>query len=71
MVFTVFMGRRAEQPAVEFAEPLRGAATSLTVFDRLPWWLLAAAVLVIVAYAYPLIHHLGTTRFGAPVIIPF
>jgi cytochrome c oxidase subunit I len=71
MVFTVFMGRRAEQPAIEFAEPLRGPATSLTVFDRLPWWLLAAAVLVLVAYAYPLIHHLGMTRFGSPVIVPF
>lgn len=71
MVFTVSMGRHAEQPAIEYAEPLQGPPASLTVFDRLPWWLVAAAVLVIVAYAYPLIHHLGMTRFGSPVITPF
>ncbi len=71
MVFTVFAGKRREQPDMEFAEPIAGHPTTLTIFDRFRWWLVAAAVLVIVAYAYPLINHLRMERFGSPGFSPF
>lgn len=71
MLGTVLAGRRGEQPAVEFAEPLEPVPERLTIFDRMGIWVVAAILLVLVAYAYPLAQHLRMERFGSPGFAPF
>lgn len=71
MLGTVLAGKRAEQPALEFAEPLEGPPTQAGWFDRLWLWVVVAIVLVVIAYAYPLADHLGMQRFGSPGFKPF
>ena len=71
MLATVLVGRRAEQPALVFAEPLEGQPHEVRVFDRIWIGVVAALVLIVVAYAYPLAHHLGMQTFGAPGIRQF
>jgi cytochrome c oxidase subunit 1 len=66
MLGTVLAGRRAEQPALEFAEPVGEGPTPGSLLDRFTPWVLVALVLVIVAYAYPLYSHLSMERFGSP-----
>lgn len=70
MLGTVFAGPKAEQAPIEFAEPLEGPP-SPTVFDRLGGWVAVAVVMIIIAYAYPLVHHLGLQRFGSTGFSPF
>jgi len=41
------------------------------MFDRLGVLALAAVVLVLVAYGYPIWHHLQMPRFGSPGYSPF
>jgi cytochrome c oxidase subunit 1 len=67
MLFTV-LGKREPQPAVEFAEPLEEPGPRATVLDRFGWWTALAAVLILIAYAYPIVSHLG---MGAPGSPPF
>lgn len=71
MLGTVLAGRRAEQPPIEFAEPLEGQPARKGLLDRLWLWVVVAVVLVVIAYAYPLAHHLGMERFGSPGFKPF
>lgn len=71
MLGTVLAGRRAEQPALEFAAPLEGAPERRGVWDRIGLWVGVAIVLVVIAYAYPLIQHLQLERFGSPGFRPF
>ena len=68
---TWLAGRKSEQPAVEFAEPLEPAPKSLPIFDRLGLWAAVAVVLVLVAYAYPIWHLIRTPHFGSPGYSPF
>jgi cytochrome c oxidase subunit 1 len=70
MLGTVLGGRRVQDRPIEFAEPLEPVSRR-TTFDRLGQWTLAAVVLVIIAYAYPLVHHLQMPRFGSPGFKPF
>jgi cytochrome c oxidase subunit 1 len=67
---TSIAGRRIAAPAFEFAEPLR-PATRPVVWDRFGLWTAIAAVLVIVAYAYPLAQLISHPRYGSPGFRPF
>lgn len=66
MLGTVLAGAKRPQPAIAFAEPLEGAPTKQSVFDRIGLWVVIAIVLVVIAYAYPLANHLGMETFGSP-----
>jgi cytochrome c oxidase subunit 1 len=65
MLGTVLAGKRTAQGEIEFAEPLEGAPTTRLVFDRFKMLIIVAVILVVIAYAFPLIQHLGMERFGA------
>jgi hypothetical protein len=71
MLGTVLAGRPTSDTAVRFAEPLEGAPTRRILFDRLGLWIVAAIVLVLIAYAYPLAGHLRMQTFGSPGFRPF
>ncbi len=71
MLATALAGRRSEDTTIAFAEPLQGAPTRRLVFDRLGLWVVAAVILVAIAYAYPLISHLRMTTYGSPGFRPF
>lgn len=70
MIFTAF-GAKGEQPAMEFAEPLEDPGPRAARFDRLGRFALLAAILVVIAYAYPIWSHLRMARFGSPGYSPF
>jgi cytochrome c oxidase subunit 1 len=63
-------GPRIAPPAFEFAVPLRPETTT-SVWDRLGLWAGAAALLVILAYGYPLLQLLVHPRYGSPGFQPF
>jgi cytochrome c oxidase subunit 1 len=71
MLGTVLAGRRAAQTDLEFAEPLQGAPERRGIWDRFGLWIGVAIVLVVIAYAYPLVQHLQLERFGSPGFKPF
>jgi cytochrome c oxidase subunit 1 len=54
-----------------WAEPLEEEAPSITAWDHLGRWWILAAVLVVIAYAIPLIGIFSMTRFGSPGFKPF
>ncbi|MDH3403022.1 MAG: cbb3-type cytochrome c oxidase subunit I [Acidobacteriota bacterium] len=70
VVVSAWTGRRGEAPAFEFARPLAPVAGP-GIWDRLGLWTLVAAVLVALAYGYPLLHLLAQERFGSPGVSPF
>ena len=63
-------GRKIEAPPFEFAEPLHPEPPP-GVWDRLGMWTVVAAVLVVIAYAYPLYQLISHPRFGSPGFKPF
>ena len=69
-VATSTSGRRVEPPAFEFAVPLRPVGAP-ALWDRFGLWTLVAVVLVVLAYAYPIISLIGRTRYGSPPFQPF
>jgi cytochrome c oxidase subunit 1 len=71
MLGTVTAGRKAQQPALEFAEPLEGEPRKLLVFDKIWAWVVVAVILVALAYAYPLADHLSMETFGSRGFQPF
>ncbi len=72
MLGTLLAGKRMERPpTIEWAEPLGPAPVEATVWDRLGLWFAVAVVLVVLAYAAPLISHLGMERFGSIGFKPF
>ncbi|HEX7285674.1 MAG TPA: cbb3-type cytochrome c oxidase subunit I [Candidatus Angelobacter sp.] len=66
---TWLTGKKAEAPAFEFAIPLQPAVAS--VWDRFGLWTVVAIVIVIAAYAYPILHLLSQHRYGSPPFQPF
>ena len=70
MLFTL-RGAKAPQGELELAEPLEDPGTKGALFDRLGTLTLVAAALIVIAYAYPIWHHLQMTRFGSPGFSPF
>ena len=67
---TWFAGRKIEAPAIEFAQPVKPEPVA-GIWDRLGMWTAIAAVLVIIAYAYPLYQLISHPRFGSPGFKPF
>lgn len=67
---TIVSGRRVPAPAFEFAVPLKPEIVP-SVWDRLGLWTAVAAVLVVVAYAYPLMQLIAHPRYGSPGFQPF
>jgi cytochrome c oxidase subunit 1 len=70
VLITWTTGRRVEPPAFEFAMPLRPVGGP-GLWDRFGMWTVVAVILVILAYAYPLITLIGRTRYGSPPYQPF
>jgi cytochrome c oxidase subunit 1 len=62
---TGLAGKKSDQGDVEFAEPLEEPGDKGRILDRMGIWVAIAVVLVIAAYAWPIIEHLGMERFGA------
>ena len=60
----------AAQPLL-WAEPLEPDDTNSTMWDRLGGWWALAVVLVVIAYAIPLLDIFRMTRFGSPGFKPF
>jgi cytochrome c oxidase subunit 1 len=70
MLGTALAGKKREPEPMLWAEPLDGPPVRKTVFDRFGLWAAVAVVLVVIAYAYPLISHLRMERFGSPGFTP-
>ncbi|HWV58505.1 MAG TPA: b(o/a)3-type cytochrome-c oxidase subunit 1 [Longimicrobiales bacterium] len=71
VVATILNKRREDAPAITFAEPIGGTAHGGSILDRFGFWTVVAAVLVVLAYAYPIFDLLRMERFGAPGWSPF
>jgi cytochrome c oxidase subunit 1 len=70
MLFTLFGPRVAHEP-IQFSEPLEDPGTKVPYLDRLGLLTVAAVVLILVAYGYPIWQHLQMPRFGSPGFSPF
>lgn len=68
---TGLAGKRGDPEPLTFAEPLHDIGPKRGLLDRFGLWAVIAAVLVAVAYAYPLLDHLRMERFGSPGFRPF
>lgn len=71
MLGTLLGGKKAEPTPIEWAEPLGGADTRPSIWDRLGLWFVVAVVLVVIAYAIPLYDIFQMTRYGSPGFKPF
>jgi cytochrome c oxidase subunit 1 len=71
MIGTALAGKRQTPEPVVWAEPLAGPATRRSIFERYGLWTVVAVLLVIIAYAYPLLHHFSMQRFGSPPFRPY
>jgi len=70
MLFTLF-GPRVPAEPIEFSEPLEDPGTKGAFLDRLGLLTALAAVLIVIAYGYPIWQHLQMPRFGSPGFSPF
>jgi cytochrome c oxidase subunit 1 len=71
MLGTWLAGKRREPEPIEWAEPLEPVAAKSTWLDRYGLWTVVAVVIILIAYAVPIWHHLQTIRFGSPGFKPF
>jgi len=68
---TWLAGKKQTPEPIEWAEPLEPIAAKSTWLDRYGLWTVVAVVIILIAYAVPLWHHLQTVRFGSPGFKPF
>jgi len=68
---TWLAGKKQTPEPIEWAEPLEPIAAKSTWLDRYGLWTVVAVVVILIAYAVPLWHHLQTIRFGSPGFKPF
>jgi cytochrome c oxidase subunit 1 len=66
MVLTVTASRRAEQPALAFAEAVSGPDHAPAFLDRWRPWLVFAVLLIIIAYGPTLVRLGATTTLSSP-----
>ena len=66
---TWLSGKKIQAPSFEFAASLRPPVAS--IWDRYGLWTVVAVVIVLAAYAYPIIHLLMQHRYGSPPYQPF
>jgi len=71
VVATITNRRGGDAPAFAFAEPVGGTIRAGTILDRFGFWTIAAVVMIVLAYAYPIFDLLRMERFGAPGLSPF
>ncbi len=71
MFGTLLGGRKREQPGIEFAEPLEEPGDKVRILDRWGLWVAVAVVLIIAAYAVPIVQHLSAETFGSRGFSPF
>jgi cytochrome c oxidase subunit 1 len=71
MFGTGLAGTKRPQRQIEFAEPLQPPGRKGLILDNMKLWTALAIVLVIAAYAIPIIQHLSMERFGARGLSPF
>jgi cytochrome c oxidase subunit 1 len=71
LLATMFVGQRGQAPAVEYAKPLIPPPPGVSLWDRLGLWTAVAAVLIILAYAQPLIQLHALARFPSRAFSPF
>ncbi len=69
-VTTWVWGRRTEEYRIEFAKAM-APVRALGIWDRLGLWTVVAVILVLAAYAYPILHLYGMERYGSPGFSPF
>jgi cytochrome c oxidase subunit I len=70
VVATWFGGKKIAAPPFEFSQPLQ-PVSSMGIWDRFGLWTVIAVLMVLLAYAYPLITLLMHHRFGSPGFKPF
>ena len=70
MLFTIAKSKHLDPAPFEFAEAVDGPPKR-TMLDRLGLWTVVGAVLVVIAYAWPIISHLRMERYGSPGFSPF
>lgn len=66
LVMTCIASRQPAPEPPAFADALMGPEDSPAILDRLRPWLIAAAVLIVIAYGPTLIHILSTAPFNVP-----
>jgi cytochrome c oxidase subunit 1 len=70
ITFTIF-GPRADAAGLEFADSVEPEPPGASPLDRLGLLTAVAAVLIAIAYGYPIWQHLLMPRFGSPGFSPF
>jgi cytochrome c oxidase subunit 1 len=65
------LGEKRERPPVEFAKALAPVGGPAGVWDRFGLWTAVAALLIVIAYGYPIAHLLSLPRFRSPPFKPF
>jgi len=70
---TLWWGKESESPEeFEYAEPLEPDEPEMSsLWDRMGLWTIVAAVLVAIAYLYPIWSLISMERFGSPGFKPF
>jgi cytochrome c oxidase subunit 1 len=71
LAVTAVAGRRIEPPLISFAQPLHPPPARADLWDRLGLWTAVAALLILIAYGYPILHLLSMERFGSLPHQPF
>ena len=70
VALATWLGKKETQAvAFEFARPLRPPVYSY--WDRYGLWTVLAVILILAAYAYPLIQLIAHPRYGSPPYQPF
>src|SRR5262249_20372668 len=70
MTFTLF-GARTDPMELPLADSLVDPGFTAGVLDRLGLLTVVAIALIVIAYGYPIWHHLQMPRYGSPGYSPF
>jgi len=71
LIATMLVGERGERPSFEYATPLIAPQPGRSLWDRLGLWAAVAVVLIVLAYAQPLLHLHTLARFPSRAFSPF
>jgi cytochrome c oxidase subunit 1 len=71
LVGTMLVSERGSRPAVEYATAITPPGPGPSIWDRLGLWAAVAAVLIVLAYAQPLVHLHTLARFPSRAFSPF
>jgi cytochrome c oxidase subunit 1 len=68
---TWLAGKKQEPEPILWAEPLHPVPPQRTWLDRYGLWTIIAVVVILLAWAYPVLQHLQMTTYGSPGFKPF